>query len=319
MVVTGTASADILVSKTGSPNPAIVLTNLTYRIVVTNNGPSPATNVSITDQLPAGVNFGSVSTTQGSCTAGATINCSFGNMARGSSAIASVVVLPQSTGQISNTVTATATEPDPDNTNNSSTVSITVTTQASGPSMTDPNLSVHTVVSGLSQPTSLAFIGSNDFFVLEKDTGKVRRVLNGALQNTVLDLAVNSASERGLLGLALDPYFKLNRLVYLYWTESSTGNDSTNLAEVPLLGNRVDRYIWNGAALTYDRNLIKLRSYQADANQPLRGNHNGGILRFGSDGKLYVLMGAGDFYRTSPAVCLFLMINLAAQNLTTRI
>jgi glucose/arabinose dehydrogenase len=43
--------------------------------------------------------------------------------------------------------------------------------------MLDPNLSVQTVVTGLSQPTSMAFIGPNDFFVLEKDTGKVRRVV----------------------------------------------------------------------------------------------------------------------------------------------
>ncbi|MEO7971238.1 MAG: PQQ-dependent sugar dehydrogenase, partial [bacterium] len=73
--------------------------------------------------------------------------------------------------------------------------------------------------------------------------------------------------------------------------ESSTGSDSTNLADVPQLGNRVDRYIWNGSTLVFDRNLIKLRAYQADANQPLRGNHNGGVLRFGPDGKLYILMG----------------------------
>src|SRR6185295_1780588 len=193
--------------------------------------------------------------------------------------------------QIFNTAHVSATEPDPNSSNNTPTIVTNISTPSSGPSMEDANLSVHTVVNGLSQPTSLAFIGTNDFFVLEKDTGKVQHVLNGALQSTVLDLAVNSASERGLLGLALDPYFRLNRLVYLYWTESSTGSDSTVLADVPLLGNRVDRYVWNGTTLTFDRNLIKLRAYQADANQPLRGNHNGGIIRFGSDGKLYILMG----------------------------
>ena len=111
------------------------------------------------------------------------------------------------------------------------------------------------------------------------------------MQLTALDLAVNSASERGLLGIALHPDFAFNHFVYLYWTESSTGVDSTNLADVALLGNRVDRYIWNGATLTFDRNLIRLHAYQADANQTLRGNHNGGILRFGPDGKLYILMG----------------------------
>jgi glucose/arabinose dehydrogenase len=158
--------------------------------------------------------------------------------------------------------------------------------------MLDPNLSVKTVVSGLSQPTSMAFIGNNDFFILEKNTGKVQRVTNGVVQSPApLDLAVNSASERGLLGIAMHPNFPVNGLVYLYWTESSTGVDSANLADVALLGNRVDRYIWNGVNLIFDRNLIKLHAYQADANQPLRGNHNGGVLRFGPDGKLYILMG----------------------------
>jgi glucose/arabinose dehydrogenase len=159
------------------------------------------------------------------------------------------------------------------------------------PTMLDPNLAVRTVVSGLSQPTSMAFIGSSDFLVLEKATGKVQRITNGVIQATVLDLAVNSASERGLLGIALHPDFPTNHGVYLYWTESTTGADSTNLAEVPLLGNRVDRYTWNGSTLTFDRNLIKLHAFQADAGQPLRGNHNGGVVSFGPDNKLYILIG----------------------------
>jgi len=163
--------------------------------------------------------------------------------------------------------------------------------QAAGPSVVDPNLAVRTVVSGLSQPTSMAFLGATEILVLEKATGKVQRVVDGAIQSTVLDLAVNSGSERGLLGIALHPDFPTNPGVYLYWTESSTGVDNSNLANVPLLGNRVDRYVWNGSTLTFDRNLIKLHAFQADAGQTLRGNHNGGVLRFGPDRKLYVVIG----------------------------
>jgi uncharacterized repeat protein (TIGR01451 family) len=291
LIVPGATSANLSVTKTASPNPALVGASLTYRIVVTNNGPSPATNATITDMLPTGPLFVSATPTQGTCAGSTTVTCNFGNLAKGSSATASIVVTPQATGQLSNTASVTASEPDTDTADNSTTTLTTVTTQASGPSLLDPNLSVKTVVTGLSQPTMLAFIGPNDFLVLEKDTGRVRRVTNGALQATALDLAVNSASERGLLGIALHPNFNINGFVYLYWTESSTGVDSTNLADVVLLANRVDRYVWNGSTLTFDRNMIKLRAYQADANQPVRGNHNGGVLRFGPDGKLFIMMG----------------------------
>ena len=160
-----------------------------------------------------------------------------------------------------------------------------------GPTMLDPNLAVRTVVSGLVQPLSMAFIGPSDFLVTEKASGKVRRVTNGVIQATVLDLAVNSASERGLLGIALHPDFPTNPGVYLYWTESTTGVDTGALADTPLLGNRVDRYNWNGSSLIFDRNIIRLHAFQADAGQPLRGNHNGGVVRFGPDRKLYILIG----------------------------
>lgn len=164
--------------------------------------------------------------------------------------------------------------------------------QISGPTMLHPNLSVRTVVSGLASPTSMAFLGPADFFVLEKETGRVRRVRDGAIQSTVLDLNVNFGSERGLLGIALHPDFPFNPGVYLYWTQSTIPNTDTNvLANTPLLGNRVDRFVWNGSSLTLDRNIIMLRALQADAGQPLRGNHNGGVVRFGPDRKLYILIG----------------------------
>lgn len=161
-----------------------------------------------------------------------------------------------------------------------------------GPTVVDPNLDVRRVVDGLITPTSMAFLGPNDILVLEKNTGRVQRVTNGVIQATVLDLAVNFASERGLLGIALHPDFSMNGFVYLYWTESTTGVDTNVLSETPLLGNRVDRFFWDGSSLTSEPlNLKRIRAIQQDADQPERGNHDGGVLRFGPDGKLYIFIG----------------------------
>ena len=144
----------------------------------------------------------------------------------------------------------------------------------------------------------MAFIGRNDILVTEKASGQVKRVTNGVVSGVVLDLAVNSNSERGLLGIALHPRFPRVPFVYLYNTQSSTGVDTNVAAEVPLLGNRVDRFIWNGSTLVFNRNIIRLRAFQNDRNNVadptlpvLRGNHNGGVLRFGHDGKLYIIIG----------------------------
>jgi aldose sugar dehydrogenase len=163
-----------------------------------------------------------------------------------------------------------------------------VRAQSSLPSVVDRNLAVRAVVRGLNQPTTMAFLGSDDFLVLEKATGQVKRVVNGVVHSTVLDLAVNSGSERGLLGIELHPD---ESAAFLYWTESSTGVDTDVLSQTPLLGNRVDRFLWTGTQLVFDHNVIKLRALQQDAGQPERGNHDGGILRFGPDGKLYIVIG----------------------------
>ena len=289
-------SADLSITNTASPNPATVGKNLTYGMNIINQGPETATNAQVTDALPAGVTlvsatFNFIGGASKPCTGTTSITCNLGAVGVGKLAGAAVVivVLPQATGLLSNTATVTASEPDPVPSDDTATVQTAVVAQLSNPIMVDPNLMIRTVVSGLTQPTGIVFLGRNDLLVLEKSTGQVKRVVNGVVQSTVLDLAVNSAVERGLLGIALHPNFRENGFVYLYWTcrapsfrDDCAGGteDTADLAQVPLLGNRVDRFTWDGSKLTFDKNLIRLHAYQADAGQTLRGNHNGGRIVF---------------------------------------
>ena len=105
---------------------------------------------------------------------------------------------------------------------------------AQEPTLKDPNLQVETIVEGLSWPTSMDIIDNNNILVLEKEKGTVRLVSNGILQETpVLEVDVNSRSERGLLGIAIIN----NDNVFLYYTESPQDGDQ--------LRNRVYKYQWN--------------------------------------------------------------------------
>ncbi|MFL6336846.1 MAG: CHRD domain-containing protein [Pyrinomonadaceae bacterium] len=294
--VAAPTDSDLSVTQSVSPNPAQTNADIRYTINVFNNGPAAAHSLSLIVNMPDGV----VSFTPGAngdqcqfepATTNARYVCSPGMLPAGQGTAIDFNIRRQAVGIFNTTTAVSADEHDPFPANNSVQLALPVTAQSATPRMTVPNLGVRTVVSGLNQPTAMAFLGPADFLVLEKETGRVVHVKNGVAQGVALDLNVNSASERGLLGIALHPNFNTNHFVYLYWTESSVPNDTVAIEATPLLGNRVDRYVMNGSTLAFDRNLLKLRALQTDEGQPARGNHNGGVLRFGPDGKLYVFMG----------------------------
>lgn len=130
-VIAAAASADVAITKTTAATAAATGSTLTYLITVTNNGPSTATNVTVADDLPTGLQFLSATPSQGNCVQGDPISCSLGTLATGASATISVQAQVIATsGTISNTATVTASEPDPVPANGSATTTpIPVTTQ----------------------------------------------------------------------------------------------------------------------------------------------------------------------------------------------
>jgi glucose/arabinose dehydrogenase len=152
----------------------------------------------------------------------------------------------------------------------------------------DPNLTVTSHASGFSAPTGVAFLGNspNDFFVIEKNTGQVLRWDNGA-STTVLSLPVNTAGfERGLVGIALDPAFNSSRPYGYFFYSRQEGGVWTE--------NRLSRFTWNGSGFD-PATEVPLLSFASDPNQPNSTFHNGGVLAFGPDGRLYGA--AGDLDR----------------------
>jgi glucose/arabinose dehydrogenase len=151
-------------------------------------------------------------------------------------------------------------------------------TAASAQSVVDAQLTITPSVTGLQVPTQIRFLGADDLLITEKNTGRVLRSQNGVL-STVLDLNVANNSERGLLGLTLDPDFASNGRVYGYYSVSSGGDGD------PWVENRLSQFTWNGNTLG---NEVPLQTFGRASDGLADGpNHDAGPILFGPDGRLY--------------------------------
>lgn len=176
------------------------------------------------------------------------------------------------------------------------------------PKIIDNSLEATVVVQGLKRPTSMAFLDRNDFIVLEKKTGIVKRIINGTLSETpLIDLEVANEKERGLLGVAISKsdnqsvnknYYNesqksLSTYVFLYYTESS-GEDGSD--DCPLInyckegtepkGNRLYRYDLEKENLVNPKLLLNLPANPGS-------DHLGGALVIGPDRNVYLTTGDG--------------------------
>ena len=167
-------------------------------------------------------------------------------------------------------------------------VSITTPTQPISPSATQAETSapqtlpatatapstlalITQVAKELDTPWEIAFLPEGGILATER-SGILALIDKNGKQITIE--GVRETGEGGLLGLALHPDFVNNRWLYIYLTSNDTG----------ILTNRVERYTYN-ADHTVSERVVILDGIKASAN------HDGGRIRFGPDGFLYITTG----------------------------
>ena len=150
------------------------------------------------------------------------------------------------------------------------------------PSHVHAQVSLTHVASGFTQPVFVGHAGDNTnrLFVVER-VGRIRVLLPGASMGIVfLDIeasVLSNSSERGLLGLAFHPQYATNRRFFVFYTRKPDGALRISEFRATADPNFADHI---------ERPLLTIPHAAA-------GNHNGGMIAFGTDGLLYIATGDG--------------------------
>ena len=169
------------------------------------------------------------------------------------------------------------------------------------PTVYDPNLKIELVADGFNFPTTMAFLGPNDFLILEKNTGLVKRVIDGkTIEKPLLQIVVSKKDERGLLGVAISEIKTpdnadgtalnnndITHHVFLYAVQCEGKSQNCE--------NRIYRYELDNKnnVLINPKLLLGIPSFPETS-------HVGGIVKVGPDGNLYLTV--GNFQRSVPTI-----------------
>ncbi len=148
----------------------------------------------------------------------------------------------------------------------------------SQPGPGNPAVRLVSVQTGLAWPIALAFASDGRVFYAERNSGAIRIIENGAVLPTPFYTLSNTdaSGERGLLGLALDPGFPTTPYVYAYQTYDDGANGTYN---------RIVRIQASGDIGVSATVILRMPNLSGALN------HNGGVIAFGPDGKLYAVVG----------------------------
>jgi uncharacterized repeat protein (TIGR01451 family) len=190
---------DLQITKTGTPNPATLGKQVTWTMVVTNNGPNGATGVTVADPVPAGTTFVSVATSTGTCTGtGGVVNCQLGSMAVGSSVTITLVTTASATGTLTNTATTVAKEQETNTANNTATASVVV----NGPFV--PPVRYCTAVSVA--PKKTLFVGRKTTLTLKvTQNGKAVKGIRIKVKGAALAITTTPSNAKGLVKVTVKP------------------------------------------------------------------------------------------------------------------
>jgi len=145
------------------------------------------------------------------------------------------------------------------------------------------NYIVETPITGLNGPVGFEFLpGTGNVIITHKlNDARIYNLTNGSLVSVFWNFtdSLNVIFERGVLGVCIDPNYPANHYIYIYYIHSNPPNSSTNQR------SRVVRFTNTGNTGT---NPVIIFDYLLGT---IPGNHVGGNVRFGRDGKLYISLG----------------------------